>query len=210
MTNLVGQCLHCGHKNAESAAKCGRCDSPLTGGHSHDDRQFGSPIPIIIAGLLVLGLLYFGMTRNSAGPALAAGAGVAIAASSGEPPEEELVFGAPSTTAFAQSPSAAPGQGANVQGQWHEVVALDGSGAKRSPTFAINSRHWRIRWKAAPAQEANGWIYSIVYRKTGKSLGMVINSKGESGGVTRMQGRGRYYVEVQSNQNWNLNVEQWN
>lgn len=39
---------------------------------------------------------------------------------------------------------------------------------------------------------------------------MVINSKGESGGVTHMQGRGEYNVEVKSNQNWILNVKQWN
>lgn len=208
MLNMVGQCLKCGYGNSEGVSKCVRCEAPVEVGSEEEERQFQSALPWVIGGFVFLVMIAtLLMRQNSPAPASTISTRGFAIEPAGEPPPEEQLTVTPVSSAAAP---AAPAPVGGAQPQWREVASEEGTGAKRTSPFPVNSRFWRIRWATRPAQDANAWTYAIIYRKNGDNVGMALNGRGESNGITRLQGRGTYYLEVNSTQNWTMNIEQWN
>ncbi len=209
MTTLAGQCLKCGYGNLEGTFKCVRCEAVLFADSNDDAPPRQSVIPwIVVACVIFFTLAAMVMRPNAPAPAAPASSrGLSSIESSDEPPPEEQVTIAPVISGAA--PAAPPALGA-TPAEWRAVVNAQGTGTKKTASFPITARFWRIRWATTPAQDANAWTYAIIYRRNRESVGMAVNTKGESGGVTRLQGRGTYYLEVKSTQNWTMNIEQWN
>lgn len=95
-------------------------------------------------------------------------------------------------------------------GSWAEVARWTGKGPKKTETFSIPSREWRVRWRSwgEPFTGA-GMVSAFVYTEGGDMKDLAVNHQGAGKDQTHLRGGpGRFYLDVNAaNCEWEIIVE---
>lgn len=88
-----------------------------------------------------------------------------------------------------------------------EIKSWMGQGIKKTESFEVTTNEWAIVWATIPVQNGFPGIFQIfVYKENGDMVDMVANVVGESSDNLRMQGKGKYSLEINTNQLWKVGV----
>lgn len=92
---------------------------------------------------------------------------------------------------------------------WVEVGRWSGKGMKKTETFRIGSREWRLRWLAWGEPFAGAGILSVTVKSTtGKNEDLAVNGGAGKDTTILRSGPGDFYLDVTAaNIEWELVVE---
>lgn len=96
--------------------------------------------------------------------------------------------------------------------QWTTVQTFTGTGAKKTPTFHIGNT-WRINWSCTVGS-FSGIDYNVivaVYSSDATLLDLPLNTMckiGNASGETDMHQGGNVYLDISSEGDWKLNVQE--
>ncbi len=91
--------------------------------------------------------------------------------------------------------------------KWKKVLTLKGNSSKKSKVFKITGKEWKISWKTNPKNKDGEFIVILKDKKNKASSDMVANLTGDDEDVRYMTGSGSYYLNIKSDQNYEITVE---
>ncbi len=91
--------------------------------------------------------------------------------------------------------------------KWKKVLTLKGNSSKKSKVFKITGKEWKISWKTNPKNKDGEFIVILKDKKNKASSDMVANLTGDDEDVRYMTGSGNYYLNIKSDQNYEITVE---
>jgi len=95
-----------------------------------------------------------------------------------------------------------------IKPRWHKVTSFQGEGPKETPPFKIKGKEWKISWETRPVKE-NGEFIVILYDEKNPEVSEVIaNTTGEGKDLVYLEGKGTYYLSINTNQSYTITVEE--
>lgn len=93
--------------------------------------------------------------------------------------------------------------------QWVPVKKWSGSGIKKTETFDITGKQWRINWKNKEGQYGSGVLQIYVYRP-GKDMmeDLAANTMAVGGDTSYIYKSGTFYLNINASAAWEVEVEE--
>lgn len=93
--------------------------------------------------------------------------------------------------------------------KWNKVYNLKGNKSKKSKVFKITGKEWKISWKTTPTKNKDGEFILLLRDKRNKSDAEIIaNVIGADEDTRYLNSKGNYYLVVNTNQNYEIWVEE--
>jgi hypothetical protein len=107
-------------------------------------------------------------------------------------------------TSTTASPTQAPSYSSPTL-SWHPVKTFSGLVQKKTESFTIKGREWRISWET----KGSGHFGLFVHGEDGRPLDLVANIIGSGSETTIMRGAGTYYLDITTSQPYTIKVEDY-
>jgi len=89
-----------------------------------------------------------------------------------------------------------------------KIIGVKGTNAKKTKVFQIKGSEWKISWKTEPKSAKDGEFIILLKDKRNKDdAEIVANVTGEDEDYRYMTGKGNYYLVINSNQKYEITVE---
>lgn len=109
----------------------------------------------------------------------------------------------------ASSSNIAEGNEEKIKLQWNKIYNLKGTKSKKSKVFKITGKEWKISWKTNPQKNKEGEFILLLRDKRNKSDAEIIaNVTGADEDTRYLNSKGNYYLVVNTNQNYEITVEE--
>lgn len=97
-----------------------------------------------------------------------------------------------------------------VKPKWYTVSTVEGNGSKQSEPFRINTDgDWKIRWRTTPGAQGTDEFVIILYDKNDEFINEIIaNVAGQDEDFAYLEGKGEYFIEIKSSQEYQVVVEE--
>jgi hypothetical protein len=88
---------------------------------------------------------------------------------------------------------------------WHPVKTFSGRAQKKTESFTIKGREWRISWET----KGKGHFGIFVHGEEGRPLDLVANIIGSGSESSIMRGAGTYNLDITTLQPYTIKVEDY-
>lgn len=95
-----------------------------------------------------------------------------------------------------------------VKPQWREVTTFRGQGPKETPSFKIKGKEWKISWRTKPVNEIGEFIVILYDEKNPEISEVIANTTGEGKDLVYLEGKGSYYLSINTNQAYTITIEE--
>lgn len=93
--------------------------------------------------------------------------------------------------------------------QWSKVIKLKANTSKKSKVFKIQGKEWKISWKTTPKKGKEGEFILLLRDKRNKNDAEIIaNVTGADEDTRYLNSKGSYYLVINTNQNYEVWVEE--
>jgi hypothetical protein len=93
--------------------------------------------------------------------------------------------------------------------RWQSVLSLKDRKTQNTQVFKIASNDWKVRWKTRPGVKGVDEFIVILYDKANPSGSEIVaNVTGEDEDFVNMEGRGTYYLSINTTQNYEIVIEE--
>lgn len=109
----------------------------------------------------------------------------------------------------ASSSNIAEGTEEKIKLKWNKIYNLKGTKSKKSKVFKITGKEWKISWRTTPQKNKEGEFILLLRDKRNKSDAEIIaNVTGADEDTRYLNSKGNYYLVVNTNQNYEIFVEE--
>lgn len=109
----------------------------------------------------------------------------------------------------ASTSNIAEGSEEKVKLKWNKIYNFKGTKSKKSKVFKITGKEWKISWKTTPQKNKEGEFILLLRDKRNKSDAEIIaNVIGADEDTRYLNSKGNYYLVVNTNQNYEIFVEE--
>ncbi len=109
----------------------------------------------------------------------------------------------------ASTSNIAEGNEEKLKLKWNKIYNLKGTKSKKSKVFKITGKEWKISWKTTPQKSKEGEFILLLRDKRNKSDAEIIaNVTGADEDTRYLNSKGNYYLVVNTNQNYEVFVEE--
>lgn len=88
--------------------------------------------------------------------------------------------------------------------KWLKVISWQGKGIKKTETFTITSKEWKICWATKPDEYGDGIFQIMVYKGDSSIPDIVANVMGKDQDCSFMKGKGFYSLTINAIQPWTV------
>jgi len=90
----------------------------------------------------------------------------------------------------------------SIKPKWLNVINWQGKGIKKTETFSIASKEWKICWTTKPNEYGDGIFQIMVYEGDSSFPDIVANVMGKDKDCSFMRGKGNYHLTINATQPW--------
>ena len=180
------QCRNCGKSWAADMKFCGSCSAPLQATRTLPPIPIPTSGWIQVSGVVIVSVAALALYLSVSGPE--------------EAKNIRYLGGVPEKT--ITSPA--------VSRSWKEVGRWSGAGQKQTESFEVASGEWRISYKTTTAVSGVTLFQIYVYDAATQQLVAVAANRAEAGSETSSvqgHGGGRFYLMINTANNWSVAVE---
>jgi hypothetical protein len=94
---------------------------------------------------------------------------------------------------------------AEAAGEWHEIAKITGSAQKTTQYYSIPDDEWRVTWQTQPRDRDTNFMM-MIQRDDGLQK-MAANIIGAGNDSTYGDGAGRYRLEIDTSQDYEITIE---
>ena len=99
-------------------------------------------------------------------------------------------------------------ENSDVNTDWVEVASWRGDGNKKTESFAIPNKEWRIRWVKRSTSHRPGYITVFVHHADNRLVGLAVNERVMESGETYMEESGEFCLDIVARRcEWEIVVE---
>jgi hypothetical protein len=96
-----------------------------------------------------------------------------------------------------------------VKPRWAQVARYKGNKAKKTEPFLIQGREFRLKWKTKSNKNDDGELIVFLHdAQNPANKEIVVNVAGDDTGEAFLEGKGSYFLKIESNQAYEITVEE--
>ena len=93
-----------------------------------------------------------------------------------------------------------------TRARWHQIGTWRGEGGAHTEVFEIPGKEWRISWNSDPGVRRVAHFTLIIRDENGQIKETAARVRGKSRATTTLDEGGRFYLEIETNQFWEIQV----
>ena len=90
--------------------------------------------------------------------------------------------------------------------RWHRIESWSGEGRAQTPVFDIPGNEWRVSWNTDPGVRRVVHFTLVIRDENGLIKETAARVRGQSQATTTLDEGGRFYLDIDTNQYWEIEV----
>ncbi len=90
--------------------------------------------------------------------------------------------------------------------RWHQIESWRGEGSAQTAQFKIPGKEWRLSWNTDPGVRRKTHFTLVIRDWNGQIKETAVRAQGQSRASTTLDKGGRFYLEIDTNQAWEIQV----
>ena len=90
--------------------------------------------------------------------------------------------------------------------RWHKMGSWNGEGSAQTEVFDIPGNEWRVSWNTDPGVRRVVHFTLVIRDENGLIKETAARTRGRSQATTTLDGGGRFYLDIDTNQFWEIQV----
>ncbi len=95
-----------------------------------------------------------------------------------------------------------------IKPKWKQVILIKGKGPKESEIFRIRGKEWKIAWKTQSDETSDEFILILYDKNNPENTEVIANTTGDSEDFVYLEGKGEYYLSINTKQSYEITIEE--